>query len=483
MGLYRPLGRLIARNSGARLPREHDLPWRPSSRYASSIKQRAPATDPNHGRSDNNMSSLSRSLRHISRKEPYFEFRSQQLRNTETSTALSCCGSSGVAKLRAATRYSCVPFCVPCLERPCGPSRSKMNRHYSSQSGPRAPLAEIQNSDCVDNAVQSSTTTKRTIPWKQHLTKSSVSQNTALKIGVDSQQASSTSWPIKTPVSKYWSHRLYKRQDGKDIVVHYCRSLDITEKVAQLFLNETVLGFDMEWQASATTYDSIQENVSLIQLASRDRIALFHIALFRTKSGLEDLVSPTLKRVLENPDIIKAGVAIKGDCTRLRKYLGINARGSFELSHLYKLIKYCHNYPSLINKFRVKLTEQTEEHLGLPLAKDVDTRCSDWQSPMSCRQAHYAAADAYAGYQLFQTMDAKRKALSPVPPLPACDELNLPIRITPEASPDSDLANNIEPVKRASVSRRRSRTVDSVAKPDPKPANKAVASLGRSRTI
>ncbi|KAL6233743.1 ribonuclease H-like domain-containing protein [Aspergillus navahoensis] len=211
----------------------------------------------------------------------------------------------------------------------------------------------------------------------------------------------------------------------------------------------------MEWQAAATTYSSIQENISTIQLASRNRIGIFHIARFRPNVSLGDLVPPKLKSILENPEITKTGVNIRGDCTRLRKYLEINARGTFELSHLYKLIKYCHTSPHLINKYRVRLADQVQEHLGLPLAKEITVRCSNWQKPITAQQAHYAAADAYAGYHLFVTMDAKRRALDPVPPLPAHDELNLPIRIKEESVPvkDPGLSNRFsggaQPVKRA----------------------------------
>ncbi|CBF81416.1 hypothetical protein AN5680.2 [Aspergillus nidulans FGSC A4] len=194
----------------------------------------------------------------------------------------------------------------------------------------------------------------------------------------------------------------------------------------------------MEWQAAATTYSSIQENISTIQLASRNRIAIFHIARFMPNLNLDDLVPAKLKSIVENPGITKTGVNIRADCTRLRKYLGINARGTFELSHLYKLIKYCHTTPQLINKHRVRLADQVQEHLGLPLAKGISVRCSNWQKPITAPQAHYAAADAYASYQLFVIMDAKRRALDPVPPLPAHDELNLSIRTKEESVPSED---------------------------------------------
>ncbi|KAL3463146.1 ribonuclease H-like domain-containing protein [Aspergillus heterothallicus] len=226
---------------------------------------------------------------------------------------------------------------------------------------------------------------------------------------------------------KYWSHRLFKSPAGDDIAVHYCQTLESTEQVAQLFLKDTLLGFDMEWQPDASMNDSIQDNASLIQLASPDRIALFQISKFQPGETRDNLVSPTLKRIMESSNITKAGVAIRSDSTRLRTFLGINSRGLFELSHLYRLLKYYHQ-PSQINKRLVAMSKQVDEHFGLPLMKDRSVRCSNWSSSLTESQIHYAAADAYAGYQLFCIMDMKRRGMKPIPPLPAHAELNLPIR-------------------------------------------------------
>ncbi|PYH43396.1 3'-5' exonuclease [Aspergillus saccharolyticus JOP 1030-1] len=238
---------------------------------------------------------------------------------------------------------------------------------------------------------------------------------------------------------EFWSHKLQKSPEGKDIVVHYCRSLKSSEGIAQLFLKDDLIGLDLEWKASASAWDSIQDNVSLIQIANRHRIALFHVAQFRPAKALVDLVPPTLKRIIEDPAVTKAGVSIKADCTRLRKFLKIDAHGIFELSHLYKLIKYCQSDPKLINKRLVNLSEQAEEHLGLPLAKEVTVRCGEWSTILDYRQVQYAASDPYACVCLYDTMNKKRQTLEPVPPLPAHAELNLPIRVMCDAPVTADV--------------------------------------------
>ncbi|KFX99362.1 hypothetical protein V490_01828 [Pseudogymnoascus sp. VKM F-3557] len=231
-----------------------------------------------------------------------------------------------------------------------------------------------------------------------------------------------------TPDS-FWTHRLYTGPEDSKVKVHYCKSRHTTEQVLQKhFLGKPILGFDIEWKIDATRHSSPKKNVSLIQLACEDRIILSHLALF-PKDGIDDLVAPTLRAILEDPEVSKCGVAIKADCTRVRKFLGVDTRGIFELSHLHRLIEGSAARDStLINKRLVSLTSQASEHLDLPIFKG-EVRGSDWSEPLSMEQILYAASDAYAGFILYDVLEAKRKALRPTPPRPYHAELNLPIRL------------------------------------------------------
>ncbi|KAJ5677304.1 uncharacterized protein N7477_002937 [Penicillium maclennaniae] len=235
----------------------------------------------------------------------------------------------------------------------------------------------------------------------------------------------------------FWTHSDQRAPNGQKIVVHYCKTLESTEEISKLFLDSKVIGFDMEWKAQAFATDTIQNNLSLIQIANEDRIALFQIALFKPARGLEDFVAPTLRRILESPAITKVGVAIKADSTRLRKFLGIEARSIFELSHLFKLIKHGLANPKLVNKRSVNLSEQMEEHFGMPLEKSEDVRCGDWTRSLNYRQVQYAATDPYACLCLFNVMERRRESMVPVPPRPAHAELNQPIVI-----PSGDLVRS-----------------------------------------
>ena len=229
----------------------------------------------------------------------------------------------------------------------------------------------------------------------------------------------------------YWTHKLYTHSatPTTKIKVHYCKSLHTSESVLQKhFLNKPVLGFDIEWKIGSTAYSSPKKNVSLIQIACADRIILIHIGLFPGESP-ERLVAPTLKAIMEDASVLKCGVAIKADCTRLRKFLGIETRGIFELSHLHRLVTYSASEDyHLINKRLVSLTEQAQTHLGLPIFKG-EVRGSDWSEALSMEQILYAASDAYAGLVIFDELERKRRGLEQRPPRPWPAELGRPIRL------------------------------------------------------
>lgn len=259
----------------------------------------------------------------------------------------------------------------------------------------------------------------------------------------------------------FWTHKLYTNpsEPAQKIKVHYCKSLHTTETVLQKhFLGHPVLGFDIEWKMDATRYSSPKKNVSLIQMACEDRIILSHIGLF-PKDSVTDLVAPTLKSIMEDPNVLKCGVAIKADCTRMRKFLGIESRGVFELSHLHKLVTYSSSGDHhLINKKLVSLTQQAEQHLGLPIFKG-EVRGSDWSEALSMEQILYAASDAYAGLAIFDQLERKRLGLEPRPPRPYPAELNKPIRLA------SGVEIKAEPIEDAEEDQPRKTAADAPHQP------------------
>ncbi|KAL8932637.1 MAG: hypothetical protein Q9211_006206 [Gyalolechia sp. 1 TL-2023] len=188
--------------------------------------------------------------------------------------------------------------------------------------------------------------------------------------------------------SAYWQYTLYEGPKKEKVKVHYCKSLETSERISKLFLNESVIGFDIEWKPAATVKDGIRKNVATIQLATEERIALFHVARFSKGDKVEDLVAPSFKQIMESPSITKVGVSVKSDCTRLRKFMNIDSRGLFELSHLYKLVRFASDDVRKINKKLVSLATQVEEHLMLPMYKDDNVRASDWSEELNYEQIY-----------------------------------------------------------------------------------------------
>jgi hypothetical protein len=243
-------------------------------------------------------------------------------------------------------------------------------------------------------------------------------------------------------LKSYWNYSLYRGPGGDGaldakVKVHYCTSSRTTERVIkEYFSKEKVLGFDLEWMVNAYKESGPRRNVSLVQLASPTRIGLFHLAVYPQK---DHLVSPALKRIMEDPEITKVGVSIKGDCTRMLQFLNVKARGQFELSHLYRLVKYSKSGEyKLINKKLVALATQVKDCLGLPMFKGSDVRTSDWSQPLNMSQIIYSSSDAYAAVQLYAILNHQRENLDGAPPIPHHAELNIPIPVVLPTAKEED---------------------------------------------
>lgn len=239
----------------------------------------------------------------------------------------------------------------------------------------------------------------------------------------------------------YWSYSFYRGPDEQNDVkgkvrVHYCKSAQTAERALQYLEGEKLLGLDLEWSPQARASSGVRKNISLVQMASQSRVVLLHLALYPRK---DEFVTPTLKKILEDPEITKLGVWINGDCTRLRRFLEIEVRGKFELSHLFKQVKYSTSrQPNLINKKLVALATQIKDIMGLPMKKDQNVRASDWSQPLDLEQIGYSASDAYAAVQLFAMLNHQREQLDPSPALPFHTEMEMPIPVPPGLDPPSE---------------------------------------------
>jgi hypothetical protein len=326
------------------------------------------------------------------------------------------------------------------------PAPSSVNHELNAAETRRSQVAPEQ--ERVDESQVASTSAADVVPASEGVNSESVTTLvvppiTPLRYNISEDLFFKARQATKDSSESFWSHLLYQSQGpdsaAQNVKVHYCTSHHKTEEVCKkYFLGEKILGFDMEWLAYATKASGPRANVSLIQIASPSRVGLFHVALFPQK---DKLVSPTLRAILEDSGVSKVGVNIQADCTRLKNNLGVQTQGIFELSHLYKLVKYSElKRTELINKKRVALAVQVQEILGLPLYKGDNVRSSNWTQPLTSRQINYSATDAYAGLHLYYVLEGRREQLEPTPPRPHFSERGLPIEyIVPE--PDTPEPN------------------------------------------
>jgi hypothetical protein len=118
---------------------------------------------------------------------------------------------------------------------------------------------------------------------------------------------------------------------------------------------------------------------------------LFHVHHFASALPSE------LKEVLTSNEILKVGLGIDGDSSKVRSDLGIRMAGTVELASLAKAV--------LPVDVRWSLASLTEELMCVSLPKDKTVRLSNWENPvLSGFQKQYAAADALASFGCYEQL-------------------------------------------------------------------------------
>eukprot|EP00035_Acanthoeca_spectabilis_P009492 m.168035 g.168035 ORF g.168035 m.168035 type:complete len:393 (+) comp14741_c0_seq6:174-1352(+) len=176
---------------------------------------------------------------------------------------------------------------------------------------------------------------------------------------------------------------------GTDILV--CNSL--TESAAQCaaLLEHAPggpFGFDIEWKVTFVKGEG-QRSTALLQIGSTERVVLFRLC--KTPR-----FPPSLRDLLESPDIVKVGVGIHGDVLKLERDFGVSVDGAVDLV--------------AEAERRLVISEKSLESLCLKvlkkrLPKDSRVRCSDWEAAwLSTEQRMYAALDAAVSLEVYQAL-------------------------------------------------------------------------------
>jgi ribonuclease D len=175
---------------------------------------------------------------------------------------------------------------------------------------------------------------------------------------------------------------------------------DTFRKVMPRLLNERVLGFDTESRPSFKK--GHRNKVSLIQLAAGNLACLFRI----NKIGIPE----ELLKILADPDVVKAGVAVHDDLRFLKGVKKFNPAGFIDLQ-------------GFVKDFGIQssgLKKLTAIVLGFRISKRQQV--TDWNAEnLTEAQQVYAATDAWVCREIY------KKLINNNPLPPEGKEKNLPL--------------------------------------------------------
>lgn len=183
--------------------------------------------------------------------------------------------------------------------------------------------------------------------------------------------------------------RPIRRYQGR---VHVVRDKAGLADAVRTLGKETVLGFDTETRPSFKKGESYKP--SLIQLAGGKEVFIFqlmHVGLPRS-----------LRRILADPRVVKAGVALDRDVVELTQLAPFDPAGFVDLGRAAKEV-------GLQNH---GLRGMVAVLLGFRIPKGAQT--SNWaKSDLTPAQIQYAATDAWVGRELYRKMRERfgKKAL------------------------------------------------------------------------
>jgi len=159
---------------------------------------------------------------------------------------------------------------------------------------------------------------------------------------------------------------------------------------------------------------------------------LFHVSRFRARDPATGALAlpPSLRALLEDAAVAKAGCAIRNDAAKLRRDFGVEVRNAIDLGDMYSGRS---GLQVIANRFSL------QELAGLCFAgqgllKPPALRMSNWElSPLTQEQVGYASTDAWASLAIFIHLHARRSARQPPPPRPAAPRpLGTPGPVAPD---------------------------------------------------
>ncbi|KAK7200812.1 3'-5' exonuclease [Novymonas esmeraldas] len=139
-----------------------------------------------------------------------------------------------------------------------------------------------------------------------------------------------------------------------------------------------LMGIDAEWFRKSP--------LAVVQFATSSHCFVLHLSYFDGRRLPIDVT-----QALCDADIIKCGVGVNGDVTRLQKEQGITIQSVLDVAQ-YSILFHLHRSP------QTNLKALAQNVAQLHIEKDTMVTRSNWELPLSSEQVDYAAEDALASY-------------------------------------------------------------------------------------
>ena len=155
------------------------------------------------------------------------------------------------------------------------------------------------------------------------------------------------------------------------------------------------VGLDIEWKPQFKSKEDggVQNKTAVLQLAIESSSLVFQ--LYNLGRHPNVLVS-----VLNDETILKVGSGILQDVAKLEKDTGLKCIGLVDTQKLAKEV-------DMLESQKLGLKSLAKDLLGIELAKPKSVARSNWEKcPLTVKQIHYAALDAWVGLKIYQSMKA-----------------------------------------------------------------------------
>lgn len=148
-----------------------------------------------------------------------------------------------------------------------------------------------------------------------------------------------------------------------------------------------IMGIDSEWFRNSP--------LAVVQLATATHCFVLHLSYF-TERRLPDAV----KDALNDPSIIKCGVGVREDVSRLQKEQGLVAQSVLDVAQ-YSVFLGLHDAD------RTNLSVLAASVANLRIEKNKQITTSNWELQLTERQINYAAEDALASFLIGEVVMRK----------------------------------------------------------------------------